>query len=100
MTSYSSLTDTQREQVRFLFCDDLFGTKPESYEYELTGETVTRRKAVISKQSPVHARKPRKVKTMMQVIEIADADHSAEAVIKDMARRVVARLIQIQPQEA
>jgi len=105
--NYSSLTPAQREHVAFLFADEIFGTDPNGYEYELIGEMVVGRvKTVISDQSSVHVRKPHAVAVNVAVREVPSAfvtvecQRDAEIAIKEIARSVVARLIQIQTVEA
>lgn len=106
--NYQSLTPLQREQVAFLFCDDLFGTDPNGYEYELIGECVIGRVKLtaISSQLLAHVRKPHAVAVNVAVRDVPSAfvtvemSRDAEIAIKEIARSVVARLIQIQTVEA
>jgi hypothetical protein len=102
--NYTSLTDAQRKQVAFLFCDEIFHTDPSEYEYELTGETVTGRSRIAQKDGAeaIHAKKARKVQVSITVNVIAteDGQRAAAMTIKELARAIVARMIQVQPQEA
>jgi hypothetical protein len=100
---YASLTEAQREQVAFLFCDELFHTDPSEYEYELTGETVTgRRKAEGGRMNAIHSKKARKAQVHITVNVTANEEgqRAAAMAIKELARNIVARMIQVQPQEA
>lgn len=105
---YSSLTPAQRDQVAFLFADEIFGTDPSAYEYELTGETVTGRVrlSALSGQRSVHVRKPHSVTVNVAVRDVPEAlvtvemRRDAQMSIQQIARNVVARLIQSNQVEA
>ncbi len=103
--NYSSLTPAQHEQVAFLFADDLFGTDPAAYEYELLGDTVIARARLDRSPLCANVRKPRTVRVNVCVREVPDAFLTVEAdreikyAIREIARSVVKRLI-YQPVEA
>lgn len=105
---YSSLTPAQREQAAFLFADDIFGTDPNAYEYELTGEMVTGRiqLAAISSELLTHVRKPHAVAVNVAVREVpcqfvtVEMDRTATITIQEIARNIVAQLIQVKLVEA
>lgn len=95
--NYTSLTDAQREQVAFLFCDGFFDTDPHVYEYELTGETVTGRRQAEKAEGRTHAKKARQVGVMFSTRYIAS--DKALVTYRELARQIVARMVQIR-QEA
>jgi hypothetical protein len=106
--TYQSLTPAQRDQAAFLFADDIFGTDPNAYEYELTGAMVTGRiqRTAINSKLLAHARKPHAVAVNVAVRDIpgqfvtVEMDRTATTTIQEIARNVVARLVQVKSVEA
>jgi hypothetical protein len=106
MTAYSTLTAPQRERADYLFADAIFGTNPHAYEYELKGDDVIGRSRLNKNgEGAVHARKPRTVQVNVFTQEVPTAyitlemDRHAEYAIQDLARSIVKRLVETQPQE-
>ena len=105
--NYQSLTPLQREHVAFLFADEIFGTDPNGYEYELMGEMVIGRAKISrsARNDNVHVRKAHAVAVNVAVREVPSAfvrvecQRDAEIAIKEIARNIIARLIS-QPVEA
>jgi hypothetical protein len=106
MTTYASLTPAQQAQAAYLFADELMGSDPTLYEYELIGETVVGRAAISDQRSAVNARKPHIVAVNVAVREVPDAFITVEMMrrsdvtFQSLARRVVERIIQNQSVEA
>lgn len=95
MTTLSALTPRQREQAATLFFDEIFGTNPDDFEYELNGDDVAGRKRLhATNETP---RKPRHVDVTMSVMDapnVTDGQIRAmEIVYQSMARRIVQRLV-------
>lgn len=101
LMNYQSLTPAQRDQVVFLFADEIFGTDPNDYEYELIGEMVTWRSRLNAEGRMQNVRKPHSIAVNVAVREVPSAfvrvecQRDAEYAIQQIARSVVARLIQV-----
>ena len=99
--NYSSLNTMQREQVAFLFCDEIFGTNPNEYEYELNGETVVGRckLTAISSELLAHVRKAHAVAVNVVVRDTPsryvtlEMSRTAQITIEEIARSILARLV-------
>lgn len=103
MTIYASLSAAQQAQAAWLFADELMGTNQHEYEYELMGETVIGRVRIDGNSDGVHARKPHAIAVNIAVrdaIVTVEMKRDAEFTIKELARKISARLIQSQPVEA
>ena len=99
---YSSLTQTQRARVAYLFADQAFGTDPAAYLYQVTGDEVQRRKP-IQMQAPVTRRArdlaPAKV-TMMQEVNITnELIHTATINMDALAATIANNIHQSKRQE-
>lgn len=92
---YQSLTPAQVEQVRFLFADELIGTDPRGYEYEIQGEEVIARIANDQHTTKVHIRKAHTVTMKVAVMDLPDQfvtvemSRSARVTVNEIARSVL-----------
>ena len=103
--NYQSLTTAQRDQVAYLFADDVFGEDPSAYEYEVNGGMVAGRSRIAENSGAVHAKKARNIAACITVRETPEAYVTKQSqretayAIQSIARSVVERLIKSQTVE-
>jgi hypothetical protein len=104
--NYSTLTPAQQAQAAYLFADDVFGTDPNAYDYEVNGKDIIGRSCIAHNSDRIHARKPHSVSVNVAVRQVPDEfitsemSRNAEQAINDFARSAVERITQSQTQEA
>jgi hypothetical protein len=95
MPHYNALTVTQKSQVTFLFCDEIFGTDPTLYDYELVGQVVKGRvKIEMQSEKRDKTRVSASVSVMVMPFITDEMLRRRDAALRSLAKRIVERMVE------
>jgi len=94
MTMLADLTPAQREQVTFLFHDELFNVDPAAYDYKVgRGEVVLCRRPLVRDARTRFPRKHTQTILLNPVKPTAEQQASVELLLDMLARRVIENIL-------